>query len=105
MRRQTWQHPNGWRKNEYKLINRETYYKPETDGTLSVNECQTLQNFPVLVHYFKKKYKSITKTNFNIYSNSSSSTKHNRDDDDEDDDFEEETTKPKKYTKNTNIKN
>ena len=55
MRRQTWQHPNGWRKNEYKLINRETYYKPETDGSLSVNECQTLQNFPVLVHYFKKR--------------------------------------------------
>jgi len=53
MRRQTWQ-GNGWRKNEYKLINRETYYKPETDGTFSINECQTLQDFPVLVHYFRK---------------------------------------------------
>jgi len=54
MRRQTWQ-GNGWRKNEYKLINRETYYKPESDGTFSVNQCQTLQDFPVLVHYFRKK--------------------------------------------------
>jgi len=53
MRRQTWQ-SNGWRKNEYKLINRETYYKPESDGSFSVNECQTLQDFPVLVHYFRK---------------------------------------------------
>eukprot|EP01119_Soliformovum_irregulare_P019931 TRINITY_DN6402_c0_g1_i4.p1 TRINITY_DN6402_c0_g1~~TRINITY_DN6402_c0_g1_i4.p1 ORF type:complete len:594 (-),score=154.90 TRINITY_DN6402_c0_g1_i4:50-1831(-) len=53
MRRQTWQ-SDGWRKNEYKLINRETYYKPEADGTFSVNECQTLQDFPVLVHYFRK---------------------------------------------------
>lgn len=53
MRRQTWQ-GNGWRKNEYKLINRETYYKPESDGTFSMNECQRLQDFPVLVHYFRK---------------------------------------------------
>ena len=53
MRRQTWQ-GNGWRKNEYKLINRENYYKPESDGSFSVNECQSLQEFPVLVHYFRK---------------------------------------------------
>lgn len=68
MRRQTWQvseleisnfykrKGNGWRKNEYKLINRETYYKPEADGTFSISECQNLQDFPVLVHYFRKKY-------------------------------------------------
>lgn len=54
MRRQTWQ-GEGWRKNEYKLINRETYYKPEPDGTFSVSECSVLQDVPVLVHYFLKR--------------------------------------------------
>lgn len=57
MRRQTFQGiENGWRKNEYKLVNRETLYKPEADGSFSTNEWQTVQDAPLLVHYFKKQY-------------------------------------------------
>jgi hypothetical protein len=55
MRRQTWKGVQGyWRKHEYKLIRREQFYRPESDGSLSVNEIQKLQDFPVLVHYFCK---------------------------------------------------
>ncbi|PRP83503.1 hypothetical protein PROFUN_04377 [Planoprotostelium fungivorum] len=53
MRRQTWQ-TNGWRKNEYKLIHRDNYFKMGPGGDITMNECQTLQDFPVLVHYFRK---------------------------------------------------
>lgn len=53
MRRQTWQSEQ-WRKNEYKLIKKETFYKSEEDGTFSVSEHSTLKDVPVLVHYFRK---------------------------------------------------
>ena len=64
MRRQTWQgeqvtqgdYTFEWRKHEYKLISKEQFLKPEKDGSLHVNQVQTLQNFPVLVHYYKIKY-------------------------------------------------
>jgi len=58
MRRQTWRadgSDKGWRRNEYKLVVKETYFKQAQDGRLSVTEGQTLQEFPVLVHYFWKK--------------------------------------------------
>lgn len=58
MRRQTWRADGGdkgWRRNEYKLVVKETYFKQASDGRLSVTEGQSLQEFPVLVHYFWKK--------------------------------------------------
>jgi len=57
MRRQTWRGEkkhSGWRRNEYKLVVRETYFKQSQDGRLTITEGQSLQEFPVLVHYFWK---------------------------------------------------
>ncbi|KAL6075290.1 Leucine-rich repeat-containing protein C10orf11 [Balamuthia mandrillaris] len=57
MRRQTWRAEGldeGWRRNEYKLVSRETYFKQSQDGRLTVTEGQSVQDFPVLVHYFFK---------------------------------------------------
>jgi hypothetical protein len=48
-------HTQGWRRNEYKLMMKETYFKQTQDGRLTVTEGQSLQDFPVLVHYFWKK--------------------------------------------------
>jgi len=67
MRRQTWQEKedgNGWRKNEYKLVKQEKFFKQETDGTYTVSECSSLQDFPVLVHYFQKKEKDDSKKKY-----------------------------------------
>lgn len=72
MRRQTWQGKKTlavlpsedgkeggktirtWRKHEYKLVQREKFYKPSPDGGLVVDQLQRILEFPVLVHYFVK---------------------------------------------------
>jgi hypothetical protein len=68
MRRQTWQGKKAlgpgeeddgktiraWRKHEYKLVQREKFYKPSPDGSLVVDQLQRILDFPVLVHYFVK---------------------------------------------------
>lgn len=58
MRRQTWieegNQDNGLRKHEYRLVNREIFFQPESDGSLSRNEGASLQSFPVLLHYFSR---------------------------------------------------
>ena len=58
MRRQTWieegPDDSGLRKHEYRLVNREVFFQPESDGSLSRNEGSSLQSFPVLLHFFQK---------------------------------------------------
>jgi hypothetical protein len=48
-----------WQRHEYKLFETETYYKPESDGTLTVCQRRILQPFPTLVHYFQRSYEKI----------------------------------------------
>mmetsp|Transcript_14317 Transcript_14317/g.56345 ORF Transcript_14317/g.56345 Transcript_14317/m.56345 type:complete len:623 (+) Transcript_14317:198-2066(+) len=60
MRRQTWRsepfkcedEAYSWRRHEYKAILREQYYKHKEDGTVAMNETQTVQPYPALIHYF-----------------------------------------------------
>lgn len=72
MRRQTWQGKKAlshlppvegeesgktiraWRKHEYKLVQREKFYKSSADGSLVVDQLQRILDYPVLVHYFVK---------------------------------------------------
>lgn len=60
MRRQTWRSEPfecegdvfSWRRHEYKTILREQYYKRKEDGSVAINETQTVQPYPALLHYF-----------------------------------------------------
>ena len=45
-----------WRRHEYKLINSEIFYKKNAKGDLELKENYVLQESPVLVHYFKKRF-------------------------------------------------
>jgi hypothetical protein len=44
----------GLRKHEYRLVNREVFFQPESDGSMARQEGAMVQAFPVLLHYFSK---------------------------------------------------
>jgi hypothetical protein len=58
MRRQTWLERSGgrWRKNVYRLVRQDPYLDTNTDGTLAIRQSNVFQPFPLLIHYFQKKF-------------------------------------------------
>jgi hypothetical protein len=57
MRRRTWYNDTvGWRRHEYKIYQDQVFYRQIHPGGPTVMETKSvLADFPVVVHYFKKK--------------------------------------------------
>lgn len=56
LRRQTWQNETmGWRRHEYKIYQDQVFYRTLPNGQVITETKSGLADFPVLVHYFKKR--------------------------------------------------